>query len=540
MKQQGAGSGPHNLGEHGIHHPGRVFWNLPPVTLVEQAVIRGEGVLTGSGALAVRTGRFTGRSPRDKYVVREEGSESRVNWGPVNQPLSPDDFSRLKARLLAYLQGRDLFVQDCHAGADSQYRLRVRVINEIAWHNLFARQLFIPAEETEGGRDAEFTVISAPRFHADPEADGTGGDAFIALSFTERLVLIGGTAYAGEIKKSIFTVMNFLLPERGVFPMHCSANMGPRGDVALFFGLSGTGKTTLSADPARRLIGDDEHGWSDQGVFNFEGGCYAKCIRLSPEQEPQIWNAIRFGSVVENVIYDERRRLDFADETLTENTRAAYPVDYIHNAVIPGVGGHPRDVFFLTADAFGVLPPISRLTVPQARYHFLAGYTAKVAGTEAGLGSEPQATFSTCFALPFLPLRPTIYSQMLGDKLEHHRVRVWLVNTGWTGGPYGVGRRMHLPYTRAMITAALSGALDEVAYREEPVFGLRIPRECPGVPAELLDPRSTWEDRAAYDAQARDLAGRFIRNFQQFPEAPEVVRDAGPRLELLTGMPQPG
>ena len=525
-----------DLAEHGIRHSGRVHWNLSPAALVEHALARGEGALADNGALVARTGRFTGRSPRDKYVVRDPSTEPHVLWGAVNRAVAPEVFDRLHARLLAYLQGRELFVQDCSAGADPLYRLPLRVINELAWHNLFARQLFLPlSPEQYGAHRPQFTILAAPGFQADPDLDGTVAEPFIMLHLARGLVLIGGTAYAGEMKKSVFTILNYLLPFRGVLPMHCSANVGASGDVGLFFGLSGTGKTTLSADPTRRLVGDDEHGWSERGIFNFEGGCYAKCIRLSRQHEPQIWNAIRFGAVVENVVADQQRRLDFDDDSITENTRVAYPIEYIQNAVIPSIAGHPRHIVFLTADAFGVLPPIARLSLPQAMYHFLSGYTAKVAGTEAGLGSEPQATFSTCFGAPFLPLRPSVYAKMLGEKLERHRAQVWLVNTGWTGGPSGVGQRMHLPHTRAMVAAALEGALEQVPFDDEPVFGLQLPRACPGVAPELLNPRNTWADKAAYDAQARELAARFLKNFQQFSDAPSVVREAAPRPEVSVG-----
>ncbi len=521
--------------DHGLGLARQVHWNLSSAELVEHALGRGEGQLAENGAFLAVTGRHTGRSPRDKFIVREPSSEAHVDWGPVNQPFEPAQFDRLYARVLAYLQGRELFVQDCFAGADPRYRLRVRVINELAWHNLFARQLFISptdgASPPQEGRP-EFVVVAMPNFQAVPELDGTASGTFIILHFARRIVLIGGTAYAGEMKKSVFSLLNYLLPFRGVAPMHCSANIGEHGDVALFFGLSGTGKTTLSADPARRLIGDDEHGWSDTGVFNFEGGCYAKCIRLSQEQEPQIWAALRFGAVLENVVADGRRRPDFNDDSLTENTRAAYPVEFIPNAVIPGVGGHPANVVFLTADAFGVLPPIARLSPEQALYYFLSGYTAKVAGTEAGLGREPQATFSTCFGAPFLPLRPSAYAHLLGQKLRQHRARVWLVNTGWTGGPFGIGRRMHLPYTRAMVSAALGGELDHVPLTVDPLFGVEVPSVCPGVPAEILEPRRTWVDPQAYEAQARQLAARFQENFRRFPDAGAAVLEAGPRLEV--------
>ncbi len=503
--------------------------NLAAGALVEQAIRRGEGRLAGNGALVVETGKRTGRSPNDKFTVQDGLTRDKVAWGPVNQPFEPERFEALHRRVLAYLQGRELYQQNLCAGADPGYRLPIRVINELAWHNLFARQLFVrPGNEPPPDGDSAFTVIGAPGFHAHPERDGTKSEAFIIVDMSRRVVLIGGTRYAGEMKKSIFSVLNFLLPERDVFPMHCSANLGADGVPALFFGLSGTGKTTLSADPARRLIGDDEHGWSASGIFNFEGGCYAKCIRLSRQNEPQIWNALRFGSVLENVIVDpESREPDYDDDSLTENTRAAYPVDFIDNAVIPGVGGHPKNVVFLTADAFGVLPPLSRLSPEQAMFHFLSGYTARVAGTEAGVGKEPQATFSTCFGAPFLPLPPRVYADMLGRRLRQHRATCWLVNTGWYGGRFGVGRRMNLPYTRAMVQAAVDGDLAGVGFVTEPAFGLSVPSACPGVPAGLLDPRNAWLDKAAYDAAAAELAGRFAKNFEKF-DVPAAVRRAGP------------
>ena len=536
MKETQASKAADKLAEHGILHPGSVHWNLAPAALVEHVLARGEGVLADNGALVVRTGRHTGRTPRDKYVVRDPSTESHVVWGAVNRPVAPEVFDRLHARVLAYLQGRELFVQDCMGGADADYQLPIRVINELAWHNLFARQLFLPTSpEQRDTHRPQFTLLAAPGFQANPELDGTVAEPFIMLNFARGLVLIGGTPYAGEMKKSVFTILNYLLPFRGVLPMHCSANVAADGEVALFFGLSGTGKTTLSADPSRRLVGDDEHGWTERGIFNFEGGCYAKCIRLSQEHEPQIWNAIRFGSVVENVVVDAERRLSFDDDSITENTRAAYPVEFIHNAMIPGIAGHPRHVLFLTADAFGVLPPVARLNPQQAMYHFLSGYTAKVAGTEAGMGSEPQATFSTCFGSPFLPLRPSVYANMLGEKIEKHRAQVWLVNTGWTGGPSGVGQRMHLPYTRAIVAAVLEGALDKGKFDIEPAFGLELPRTCPGVPPELLNPRNTWKDKAAYDAQARELAALFLKNFQRFSDAPATVVEAGPRVQVSVG-----
>jgi phosphoenolpyruvate carboxykinase (ATP) len=448
----------------------------------------------------------------------------------VNQPISPERFQALHEKFLASLAGRDLFVQDCFGGADPRYRLPIRVISELAWHSLFARQLFVRAELEElGNHVPEFTLMFAPSFQADPAKHGTRSENCIVLDFSRKLVLIGGTSYAGEMKKSVFSILNYLLPERGVFPMHCSANVGAAGDVALFFGLSGTGKTTLSADPQRRLVGDDEHGWGDSGIFNFEGGCYAKCIRLSKEQEPQIWNAIRFGTVLENVVVNsDWRLLDFNDDSITENTRAAYPVGYIDNAVIPGIAGHPSHVVFLAADAFGVLPPIARLTPEQAMYHFLSGYTAKVAGTERGLGKQPEATFSACFGAPFLPRPPAVYAEMLGERLRRHEADCWLVNTGWVGGPHGVGRRMSLPYTRAILGAALSSALTGVPYKPHAVFGVQVPQECPGVPDQVLNPRAQWSDPEAYDRAAADLAGRFRKNFEKFSGVSEEIRRAGP------------
>lgn len=507
-------------------NPERVHYNLPVPALKEMATRRGEGMLTLNGALNTRTGKYTGRSPKDKFIVAETNVKELVGWGPVNQPIDADRFDRLIGRLEAYLDGRELFVFDGYVGADPRYRLPIRVMNEYAWHNLFARQLFIrPTPEELRTHEPEFTVVSVPGFKADPAVDGTRSETFIIISFERRLVLIGGTEYAGEIKKSMFSVMNFLMPQQGVLPMHCSANVGSRGDVALFFGLSGTGKTTLSADPNRQLIGDDEHGWSDAGVFNLEGGCYAKCIGLTRENEPQIWDAIRFGAVLENVVMDpESRAVDYASDALTENTRAAYPVDYIPGAVIPGVGGHPEVIIFLTADATGVLPPISRLTPQQAMYHFISGYTSKLAGTERGVTS-PEATFSACFGAPFLPLPAVTYAQMLGEKIKRHGSRVFLVNTGWSGGPYGVGKRMNLRYTRAMVNAAIDGRLDNVEYGADPVFGVQVPRTCPDVPSEVLQPRNTWADKDAYDRAAQDLHQRFARNLEQFGSAVQETFD---------------
>jgi phosphoenolpyruvate carboxykinase (ATP) len=509
-------------------HGERVHINLSPPSLVEYAVARGEVRLTANGAVTGYTGEHTGRSPKDRFIVRDEMTRSAVDWGAVNQPVEPEVFDALYERVLDHLRDRELFIQDLFCGSDPTYRLPVRVVNQLAWHNLFVRQLFIrPSAEELRSHKPQFTVICAPEFRADPARDGTRSETFILLNFSRRVALIGGTAYAGEIKKSIFSVMNFLLPPRHVFPMHCSANMGQNDVSALFFGLSGTGKTTLSADPSRRLIGDDEHGWSADGVFAFEGGCYAKCIKLSEKNEPQIFRAIRFGCVLENVVLDPRTHVpDYNDGSLTENTRAAYPVDFIENCVIPGRGGHPSNVVFLTADAFGVLPPISRLTPEQAMYHFLSGYTAKIAGTEAGV-KEPQATFSTCFGAPFMPRSPKTYAEMLGRRLREHSAQCWLVNTGWQGGQYGVGQRIHLPYTRAMVDDAVEGNLRQVDFEVEPTFGLSIPKACPGVPAEILNPRNAWTDKAAYDQMAAELRGRFVKNFEKF-DAPPEVRAAGP------------
>ena len=508
----------------------RAHANLPVAQLVETAILRGEARLAANGALVATTGSRTGRSPKDKFTVDDATTHALVDWGRVNQPFAPERFEALLERVVEHLRGRDLFVQDLHCGADPTYRFPIRVIAEYAWHALFVRQLFVRPEHAELADHAhEFTVVAAPEFEAVPERDGTRSGAFILADFSRRIVLIGGTKYAGEMKKSIFGVMNFLVPQRDVLPMHCSANVGADGVTALFFGLSGTGKTTLSADPARRLIGDDEHGWSAAGIFNFEGGCYAKCADLTEEREPQIFRAIRFGSVLENVILDpDTREPDFADIHLTENTRAAYPVNFIENALIPGVGGHPRNVMFLAADAFGVLPPIARLTPEQAMYHFLSGYTAKLAGTEAGMGSDPEPEFSACFGAPFLPLAPRVYAEMLGARLKQHQAACWLINTGWSGGKFGVGRRMSIKHSRALVSAALNGHLDDVGFVTEPAFGLHIPVSCPDVPAEVLNPRNAWADKDAYDRQAADLAARFQANFQKF-DAPEAIRAAGPR-----------
>ena len=519
------------LERHGIKNVSNVYWNLPAPTLYEEAVRRREGMIAHLGPLVVRTGHYTGRSPNDKFIVHESSSASRVWWGHVNRPMDPQRFEALRERLLAYLQGRDVFVQDCFVGADPLYRIPIRVIAESAWHSLFARNMFIrgtPAAPRMHG--PQIAVIAAPHFHSLPDVDGTNSEAFVILNFAEGGVFIGGTNYAGEIKKAVFSILNYELPKRGVLPMHCSANQGAQGDVAIFFGLSGTGKTTLSATSDRALIGDDEHGWSDRGVFNFEGGCYAKVIRLSAEAEPEIHQATRrFGTILENVTIDsETRRLNLDDDSLTENTRASYPISYLPNVVPSGVGDHPRHVVMLTADAFGVMPPIAKLTPEQASYYFLAGYTAKVAGTERGI-IEPQATFSACFGAPFMALDPIVYAHMLDQKISQHKAQVWLVNTGWSGGPYGVGQRIKIGYTRAMLRAALAGALDSAPYERESAFGLLIPDVCPDVPPELLNPRCTWQDGEAYDEQARRLSQMFADNFRQYAgRVPREIEEAGP------------
>lgn len=506
-----------------------VHLQLSVPQLVEKVLNRKEGSLTSTGAVCATTGKYTGRSPKDKYIVEEASTKDKIDWGNVNQPISEKVFSNLYDKVLNYLkQKEDIFVFKGFAGADSKHRLPIQVINEYAWHNLFAHQLFIrPTDEELLAHHAEFTVISAPNFKADPAVDGTASETFIIVSFERRTVLIGGTEYAGEIKKSIFSIMNYLLPQNGILPMHCSSNVGLEGDVALFFGLSGTGKTTLSADPNRRLIGDDEHGWSPNGVFNIEGGCYAKCINLSREKEPQIFDAIRFGSVLENVVVNSESRVaDYDDSTLTENTRAAYPLQAIDNIVDPSIAGHPNTIVFLTADAFGVLPPIAKLTKEQAMYHFLSGYTSKLAGTERGITS-PQATFSTCFGSPFLPLPATEYAEMLGKKIDEHNAKVFLVNTGWTGGEYGVGNRMKLPYTRAMIQSALEGELNNVETVKDEIFGLEIPLHVPGVPDEVLQPNKTWANQEAYENKAKDLASKFRENFKKFSKVPAEINEKG-------------
>jgi phosphoenolpyruvate carboxykinase (ATP) len=520
-----------DLSAHGLINLGKVHVNLSPAVLTEMALARGEGSLGSKGAFVAYTGSRTGRSPQDRFIVATPTARDEIWWGPVNRPMEAAVFDRLFDKVRAYLQGRDLFVKDAWACADPRHRLSVRVITEKAWHALFAHCLFLrpgPGEQID--TPPGLTIIHASGLLADPKVDGTRSEVFVVLDLERRVVLIGGTHYAGEIKKIVFSVLNYLLPGKGVFPMHCSANLGHTGDASLFFGLSGTGKTTLSADPERHLIGDDEHGWSDDGIFNFEGGCYAKTIHLSHEGEPQIWNAIRFGCVLENVVLDpDTRQPDYDDDRFTENTRAAYPVDFIDNCELSGRGGHPGRILFLACDAFGVLPPVSRLSLDQAMYHFLSGYTASVAGTEVGI-TEPKATFSTCFAAPFLPLHPTRYASLLGERLQKHGSEVWLVNTGWSGGPYGQGRRIKLDYTRAMVRAILNGSLANVPTRPDPFFGLGVPQACPGVPAELLQPRNTWKNGSDYDAKARHLATLFQSNFQNYAsQVPEPVRHAGPK-----------
>ncbi len=523
----------HGLEALGIVRSGRVHWNLSPAALYEEALRRGEAQLAADGPLVARTGQHTGRSPNDKFVVREPQSEQHVHWGAVNKPIDESKFDARHRDMMTYAQDKELFVLDAWGGTDPKYRLPIRVVTEFAWHNLFARNMFLPEDDPQKRTThrPEYTVIDFPKFKADPARHGTRSEVFILVHFGRKLVLIGGTHYAGEIKKSIFTILNYTLPLQGVMPMHCSANVGDAGDTALFFGLSGTGKTTLSSDPRRRLIGDDEHGWSDTGVFNFEGGCYAKVIKLSAEAEPQIFATTkRFGTILENVVIDpETRALDLDDASLTENTRASYPIHFIDNAELSGRAGHPSNVVMLTADAYGVLPPIARLTPDGAMYHFLSGYTARVAGTEKGV-TEPKATFSTCFGAPFLPLNPNVYARMLGEKIAKHKARVWLVNTGWTGGPYGVGSRMKIAHTRAMITAALTGLLDTVEYKRHPTFNIDVPTSCPGVPGDVLDPRSTWPDAAKYDEQAKKLAAEFVDNFKKFEQdVAAAVKDAGPK-----------
>ena len=518
----------YDLSKHGLQEVSNAYWNLNQTELIEQSLSRGESHLAANGALVAETGQYTGRSPLDRYVVRDEITESTVDWGKVNQPISVQHYDRLHQKLLSYLKGKDVFVQDCFGGADENYQLPIRAIHELAWHSLFARHLFVRARpNSTSGHTPEFTVLYAPGCTADPTTDGTRSEAFIVVNFSRRMVIIGGTRYAGEMKKSIFSVLNYLLPENGVLPMHCSSNSADDGQTALFFGLSGTGKTTLSADPKRRLIGDDEHGWSDSGVFNFEGGCYAKCIRLSQKNEPQIWDAIRFGAVVENVVTDDARHLMFDDDSITENTRAAYPVEFIDNAVIPGIGGHPSHVVFLTADAFGVLPPVAKLTPEQTQYYFLSGFTAKLAGTERGI-TEPTPTFSSCFGAAFLSLHPTQYAEVLQKRMEAAGAEAYLVNTGWNG----TGKRISIKATRAIIDAILDGSIDNAETEIVPLFNLEVPKSLEGVEGDILDPRNTYEDASVWTDKATDLAKRFVDNFDKFTDTEngKALVAAGPKL----------
>ncbi|WP_236032943.1 phosphoenolpyruvate carboxykinase (ATP) [Algoriphagus pacificus] len=513
-----------------IRTTGSTYFNLSPAELIEQSLERNEGKLTSTGALMADTGKFTGRSPKDRFIVLDEKTEKSVWWGDINIPFDSKKFDQLAEKMKYFLSQKDLFIRDVYAGADPNHRLKIRVYNTLAWHNLFCHNMFIRPEKDElKSFEPDFTIICAPEFQADPALDGTRNSNFAILNLSKRMILIGGTAYAGEMKKGIFSVLNFLLPhEKGILSMHCSANIGKSGDTAIFFGLSGTGKTTLSADPNRNLIGDDEHGWTDSGIFNFEGGCYAKVIDLSREKEPEIWDAIRFGAIVENTRFmPGSREVDYANKSVTENTRTAYPIHHISNAKIPSLGGIPKNIFFLTADAFGVIPPISKLNKSQAMYHFISGYTAKVAGTEMGV-TEPKLTFSACFGAAFLPLHPATYASLFGEKMEKQEVNVWLINTGWTGGPYGIGSRMKLSYTRAMISAALEDKLEQVSFEKHPIFGFQMPKTCEGVPSEILNPRNTWKNPEDYDLQAKDLAESFVKNFEQFKDyaTPDIMEGA--------------
>jgi phosphoenolpyruvate carboxykinase (ATP) len=535
MEIFGKKSGVDTLAQLEIKDTGNQYWNLTPEELVAETLKRGQGVLNDTGALAVDTGEFTGRSPNDKFIVKDAVTENAMDWSSkFNLPVSSEVFDNLYAKITAYLSGKDVFVRDCYACAEDAYKLNVRVITEYPWANMFASNMFLrPTSEELDTITPNWTVIQAPGFLADGANDGVRQHNFAIINFTKKIAIIGGTAYTGEIKKGIFTVLNFLLPhEKNVLSMHCSANMGKEGDVALFFGLSGTGKTTLSADPNRPLIGDDEHGWTDNSVFNFEGGCYAKCIDLSAEKEPDIFQAIRHGAILENInFYEGTITVDYSNKDKTENTRVSYPINFIPNALEKSVGGEPKNIFFLTYDAFGVLPPLSKLSVGQAMYFFLSGFTSKVAGTEAGV-TEPQTTFSTCFGAPFLPLHPTKYAELLGRKLtEHPNIKVWLLNTGYTGGQYGEGKRMSLPHTRALITAALNGKLDNVNYTTHPIFGVSIPESCEGVPTEVLNPRNTWTDGLKYDAKANELAAEFNKNFAKYANvASDEIKAAAPKV----------
>ncbi len=517
----------------GLKNVATAYWNLHPAELVEETIMLGQGVLTSSGAIAVDTGEFTGRSPKDKFIVKDAVTENTVWWSNFNVPFDSDKFDRVFERMSAYLTGREVYVRDAYVCADPRYRMNVRVVTEFPWSNMFAYNMFLrPSAEELETIQPDWHVICVPGFHADPAIDGTRQHNFAIINFSKKMAIIGGTGYTGEIKKGIFTVLNYVLPQdKGVLSMHCSANVGVHGDTAVFFGLSGTGKTTLSSDPNRRLIGDDEHGWTNDSVFNFEGGCYAKTIDLTRDKEPQIFDAIKFGAILENIGFeDDGVTPDYTDKDKTENTRVSYPLHHIDNIMEPSMGGIPKNIFFLTCDASGVLPPISKLTKGQAMYQFISGYTAKVAGTEAGV-TEPTTTFSACFGAPFLPLHPTKYAEMMGKKIDESGAQVWMINTGWSGGAYGVGERIKLRFTRAMITAALEGKLDKVSYETHEVFGLAMPTECPDVPAEILNPRNTWSDKAAYDAKANDLAEKFVSNFDKFKEyANEEIMAASPKV----------
>lgn len=535
MNEFGLKSEKATIANLGLENVGTALWNLDPAQLIEDTIARGEGELTSTGALAIDTGEFTGRSPKDRFIVCDDVTENTVWWGDINIKFDADKFDTLYNRVTAYLAGREVYVRDAYACADPAHRLNVRVVTEYPWSNLFVYNMFLrPTKEEILDFDPEWSIVAAPGFKADPEIDGTRQHNFAIMNFSKKILLIGGTGYTGEMKKGIFSALNFILPhQKNVLSMHCSANIGKDGDTAVFFGLSGTGKTTLSSDPDRKLIGDDEHGWTDSTVFNFEGGCYAKCINLSPKKEPQIYDAIKFGALLENINFvDASAEVDYDNCEKTENTRVSYPINHIDNIVTPSIGSTPKNIFFLTADAFGVLPPISKLTPGQAMYQFISGYTAKVAGTEEGV-TEPQTTFSSCFGAPFLPLHPTKYAEMLGKKMEEHNVKVWLINTGWSGGAYGTGERISLSYTRNMITAALEGKLDDVTYESHSVFGLAMPTACENVPSEILNPKNTWEDKALYDTKANELAEAFVKNFEQFAAyANDEIKAAAPKVGI--------
>ncbi len=529
----------YSLSRHGLRNLNNVYWNLPTEALYEEAIFRSEGCLSKMGPLVVETGEWTARAANDKFVVREPENEEHIWWGQYNRPFSPEKFDAAFQRVQGYLQGRDLFVQDCYGGADPNHRLPVRIITELAWHSLFARNMFILAETHDELRKfvPEFTILCVPGFRGLPEIDGTRSSTFILLNFAQKLCIIGQSEYGGEIKKSVFTVLNYILPREGILSMHCSANVGKNGDTALFFGLSGTGKTTLSADPGRQLIGDDEHGWTDEGIFNFEGGCYAKVIALSPTAEPQIYACTRkYGTILENVIFDPvTRQLDLDDESLTENTRAAYPLHYIDNAYTEKTAGHPKNIIMLTCDASGVMPPIAKLTAEQAMYHFISGYTSKVSGTEIDLGKEPEITFSACFGAPFMVHHPYYYAELLKNKILKHKVNCWLVNTGWSGGPYGIGKRMSIHHTRTLLNSALEGKLLKVEFYRDPIFGFEVPKSCDGVPEKVLYPAETWGDKKAYKDKYLQLASLFIENFKKFKDGtPAEVVEAGPVKKEFT------